>query len=336
MSSVFQTKYNEFVEDLLGAVPEYAVEIQAAKDLSEPERLKQFKEVKFDETNLGFVLPGVNMTDTVWKSLSEKTQTAILEYVKILSMLCFMENGFSEPEFANENAMNEALNELKKKLEGVDFENVIKKFMTFFKPGDTNETGTKGFEKLFENGFPKIPEKFLKGHMAKLAQEIVKDIKPEDLGISKEMMEECEKTPSRAIDTLFKVFSSNPDIIQKTIQKIGKRLQEKIQSGSIKPQEIAREAEELMKEFSDNSSFVNMMDGIKKTFGFEDMDLARQAGKEGTARMSIVKERLKKKVAQREAKKASNTQDMTAATVKADAMMKELLRNEKKPKNKKK
>jgi len=187
-----------------------------------------------------------------------------------------------------------------------------------------------GFEKMFENGFPKIPEKFMKGHMAKLAQEIVKDITPEDLGFSKDMINECEKNPSRAFDILFKVFSNNPDIIQKTIQKIGKRLQEKIQSGSIKPQEIAREAEELMKEFADNPSFVDMMEGIKKAFGFEDMDLARKAGKEGSARLSIVKERLKKKMAEKEARKAVPLITNGNSAAKADKVMQSLLKEESK------
>ena len=215
----------------------------------------------------------------------------------------------------------------------------IKPFLnkTEDKTGDkTEDKGLPGFEKLFENGFPKIPEKFLKGHMAKLAQEIVKDITPEDLGISSEMVDECEKNPSRAFDILFKVFGNNPDILQKTVQKIGKRLQQKIMSGSIKPQEIAREAEELMKEFSDNSSFVDMMDGIKKAFGFEDMDVARKAGKEGSARLSIVKERLKKKVSEKEAKKVATDMSVSSkAIADADKAMNSLLNEEAKKKPKK-
>jgi hypothetical protein len=31
-TSVFQTKYNEFVEDLMGAVPEYAVQISLGEN----------------------------------------------------------------------------------------------------------------------------------------------------------------------------------------------------------------------------------------------------------------------------------------------------------------
>jgi hypothetical protein len=326
--SVFQTKYNEFVDDMLGALPEYTVQIQSAKSLDEKARLTRFQEeVKVGNTlgssentehskNPGTVLPGVTISDGIWASLSENTQKAIWEYVRILSICCFMEAGFSDG--SKPAWMEDAMKDMKEKLESVDFQNIIKKFMTFFKSGEEKEGATGGeekseglpggFEKLFENGFPKIPEKFLKGHMAKLAQEIVKDITPEDLGISPEMVSECEKNPSRAFDVLFQVFGSNPGNIQKIVQKIGKRLQQKIMSGAIRPQEIAREAEELMKEFAGNSSFVDMMDGIKGAFGFENMDLAKAAGRESSARLSMVKDRLRKKASEKEAKKVATQQ----------------------------
>ncbi len=336
--SVFQTKYNEFVEDLLGALPEYASQIQSAKSLDDKSRISRFQEeVKIGNTlggddtdfkkNPGKVLPGVEISESVWGSLSENTQKAIWEYVRILSICCFMEAGFSED--SKPGWMDDAMNDMKSKLEGMDFKNIINKFMTFFKgsegaSGADGEAKTEGgmpsgFEKMFENGFPKIPEKFLKGHMAKLAQEIVKDITPDDLGISPELIAECEKNPSRAVDILIQVFGSNPVVIQKTVQKIGKRLQQKIMSGAIRPQEIAKEAEELMKEFASNSSFVDMMDGIKSAFGFEDMDMARQAGRESSARLSMVKERLKKKASEKEARKAGNQSTVVSATALAQA-----------------
>jgi|688.fasta_scaffold130227_3 hypothetical protein len=355
-TSVFQTKYNEFVEDLMGALPEYSQYIQAAKALDKPTRLNRFQEeVKINNTfnladngediskNPGKVLPGVEISDTVWASLSENTHKAIWEYVRILSICCFMEAGFSE-DTKTPAWMDDAMKDMKEKLEGVDFQNIIKKFMTFFKSegGKEGEEGAKpdglpaglpaGFEKLFENGFPKLPERFLKGHMAKLAQEIVKDIKPEDLGITPEMVAECEKNPSRAFDILFQVFGNNPGIIQKTVQKVGKRLQQKFMSGAINPQEIAREAEELMKEFAGNGNFVDMMEGIKGAFGFGDMDIARQAGREGSARLAMVKDRLKKKASEKEAKKAAQQGALVVpsatALADADAAMKALLMEE--------
>ena len=362
--SVFSTKYNEFVEDLLGTLPEYTSQIQLAKALDDKTRLSRFQEeVRVGNTfspddggeaeftkNPKMVLPGVEISDGVWASLSDNSRKAIWEYVRILSICCFMEAGFSE-DSKPPAWMDDAMNDMKKKLEGVDFQNIIKKFMTFFKStqgfagatgGGTGGADTEGategasssglpggFEKLFEGGFPKIPEKFLKGHMAKLAQEIVKDITPEELGISPEMMAECEKTPSRAFDILFQVFTNNPTIIQKTVQRIGKRLQQKIASGAIRPQEIAREAEELMKEFASNPSFVEMMEGIKSAFGFEDMGLARAAGRESSARLAMVKERLRKKAADKGvAKVEASSQSGGASLAQSEAAMAALLREE--------
>jgi len=358
--SVFSTKYSEFVEDLLGTLPEYTSQIQVAKALDDKTRLSRFQEeVRVGNTFSGddggeaeftknpkMVLPGVEVSDGVWASLSDNSRKAIWEYVRILSICCFMEAGFSE-DSKPPAWMDDAMNDMKKKLEGVDFQNIIKKFMTFFKStqgftgateGTTEGTADPsvkpsglpgGFDKFFEGGFPKIPEKFLKGHMAKLAQEIVKDITPEELGISPEMMAECEKTPSRAFDILFQVFTNNPTIIQKTVQRIGKRLQQKIASGAIRPQEIAHEAEELMKEFASNSSFVEMMEGIKSAFGFEDMGMAKAAGRESSARLAMVKERLRKKVAVKEAAtKATSQSDTTTAFAQSEAAMAALLREE--------
>jgi hypothetical protein len=208
-------------------------------------------------------------------------------------MCCFLEGFGSPDETHTKSWMEDIMGQWKDKLGSLDIEGLFKKFSGVF--GQTDASGASGFS------MPKLPEKFLKGQLAKLAEEIVKDIKPEDLGFTPEMMAECEKSPSKSFDILLQVFTKNPAIIQSTIKKIGKRLQQKIQSGAIRPQEIAKEAEELMKEFSENTEFVGMMDSFKSAFGFEDMETARKTGNEGSARLSLVKERLRKKLAAKEA-----------------------------------
>ena len=322
----------------MGALPEYASQILNAQAIVQKERLDRFQaEVKFNNTmsggsseefrhNPNTVLPGVTISDAVWATLSDQTKKAIWEHVRILSICCFMEAGFGNDDKPKwmDDAMSAAMEDMKKKLESVDFQTLIGKLMKMMKPDSDDEkddtisgTNAKGpnakdkkgglpnLDDMFKGGFPKLPEKFLKGHMARLAQEMVKDITPEDLGISPEMMKACEKDPSRSIQILFSTFTNNPGVIQQLIGKIGKRLQQKVMSGAINPQEIAREAEELMKEFSENSSFVDMMSGIKSAFGFEDMDMARKAGKEGSARLATARDRLRKKL---EKKKAAAAQ----------------------------
>ena len=316
--SVFQTKYDEFAKELLDTFPELTTAIQAAIALTPAQRLTQFQaQVKVvgltPTANPGTLLPGVVLTESVWSELSETNQKALWEYVRLLSMCCFLE-GFGSEGAAGEGSaggsdgnkswMNDVMGAWKDKLGSMDFAGLFSKFSSIFGSATTDASGnTAGAGAAGGFKMPKLPEKFLKGQLAKLAEEIVKDIKPEDLGLSPELIAECETSPSRAFELLIQMFTKNPAAIQNTIKKIGKRLQQKIQSGAIRPQEIAKEAEELMKEFSGNSEFVDMMGSFKSAFGFEDMDTARAAGKEGSARLSMVKERLRKKLEARKAGK---------------------------------
>jgi len=338
--SMFQEKYDEFVADLLGAVPEYSESIKMAKDLDFKTRLSRFQvEIKPKNqlsdnnaahiSNPGSILPGVTVSDAVWNALSFQSQKAILEHIQLLSMCSFMESSTSGGDSDTPPAwMDDAMNEMKKKLDSPEFLDMASKFSKMFMSAngtdrnedtsekeDSNGTdgteekgsgGAAGFASMFEKGFPKLPERFLKGQLAKLAQEIVKDITADDLGLSPDMIQQCEKDPSRAFTILFSTFTSRPEIIQKTVAKIGKRLQQKVQSGQIRPQEIAAEAEELMKEFANNPSFVDMMEGIKTAFGFEDMDSAKKAGKEGSARLSMARDRLRKKLDKKKEKAREN------------------------------
>lgn len=301
-SDIFQTKYDEYAEELLATFPELETQIRSAIALDEKERLLRWQaEVRATASgNPETILPGVKIPDSVWTTLSAATQGAIMEYIRLLSMCCFFELGVdaSGASGTAQKWMEDAMKEWKTKLESVDFESLMGKFSSFFKT-DASGADASG------SPFPKLPEKFLKGQIAKLAEEIVRDIKPEDLGLTPEVMEECEKSPSRAFDILIQLFTKNPAIIQTTIQRIGKRLQQKVQSGAIRPQEIAREAEELMKEFASNSEFGDLLGSLKGMFGGfgEDDDFSfPAAGGAGNARLAAVKQRLRRKA---EAKKAA-------------------------------
>jgi hypothetical protein len=308
VGSLFQEKYAEFVADLLDALPEYTVAIQAAQHAPVAAFQQAVRPPAVDAalTNPGTILPGVVLTDAVWGSLSETSQRAIYEHLRILSMCAFMESvGDVKPAW-----MDEAMADMQKKLESVDLSSLFAKFASFMNVGDgSNAAGAApaagpadAFKGLFENGFPKLPDRFLKGQMAKLAQVFVKEITPEDIGLTPELLEECNKDPSRSFSILISAFSKDSGIIMRVIMRIGKRLQQMVQSGAIRPMEIAREAEELMKEFANNSTMVDMMSGIKTAFGMEDMDLARSVGREGTARLAMARDRLRKKL---DAKKAA-------------------------------
>ena len=62
----------------------------------------------------------------------------------------------------------------------------------------------------------------------------------------------------------------------------------------------------MMKEFSENPAFVDMMDSMRKAFSFEgNMEGARAAGMEQSVRLNMVRERLRRKAETNAAAKAS-------------------------------
>ena len=321
-TSFFENKYNEFVKELLETFPELSSNISTAHKLNHADKIAQFRPIfdnlqkssgagtaatgegntNYTATNPVTLLPGVQLTDALWNSLSDGSKSAIWEHIRVISTCYLMETGFS---FGEGNAIpswiSDNMDEIKKKFESVDFGSYIEKFAKMFSfGGDSSSSDVSGGA---DSGFkiPKLPEKFLKGHLARFAEEITRDIKLEDLGLNEDIVRECESSPSRALEILFNVLGKNPQNLEKLVKKIGSRLQQKFASGQINPQQIVAEVEELIKEFAGNTEFVESMSQIKSMFGFEDMEFAKKAGKEGSARLATVKDRLRKKLEQRKA-----------------------------------
>jgi len=291
MENTFYSKYNEFCNDLEGAVPELKSDIENARNLSDEQKLSEYAKVfkqRVSKDGTHPVLPGVTIPNTVWDSLSKNSQEAIEKYNSILDLCVIYHTGNTEG--VSQEWVDSIMREWRTKMEKIDFTKLSSKFFDIF--------GKHG------SSLPPLPEKFLKGSLAKLAEDLVKEFNPEDFGFSKEDIEACEKDPSRSFEILMNIGTRDPSLIQKALQKISKKLQDKIQRGQIKPQQLAKEAEELIQEFQTNPAFVEILEGFKGAFNFDDMDLARSTGNEGSARLSLVRERLKKKLeAKKNAKK---------------------------------
>ncbi len=297
--SIFQSKYEEFCEDLLLTFPELQSFVAAAKALSPEDRLRRFHDEVLPHAAPNrdaklcpaFVLPGVALTPALWTEISDGTQSIIQEYLTLLAVCCLFDSGDATKEnIFGGPAMDDFLKNMKTKMSEGDFENLASKMAGLF--------GMDGSK------MPKLPEKFLKGHLARLAEEIMRDFSPADLGLDEETIKKCEENPMNAFEMLMKMYTTNPNFIANAVQKIGKRLQAKIQSGSIRPTEIVAEAEELMKTFSENPAFTDLMETFRGMFGMD--DLMKAPGPVGaSARRSIIQERLRKQLEKRRAAEAS-------------------------------
>jgi hypothetical protein len=309
IADIFNKNYSEFCGELEGACPEYAAAVAAAAALDAPTRLRRFRDEvvpsaspcsqnvssRAGTTCPGPVLPGVVIEEAVWTALSEGTHEAIQRYKSLLSFCCLYD-GAKDLLHGAEGAA---------KLEGFDFSSFTSSFMGDMKDklkdfnfGGLSEKIAKMIESQAEN-LKKLPERLLKGNLGKLIMEIVGEVKPEDFGISPEDIQACETNPASAFDLVGKLYTQNPQILQKTMMRIVKKLQSKFLSGELRIETMASEAEEFIKEFADNPAMVELMETFRNTFGMMDMDTARAAGREGDARRNIVRERLRAKLEKR-------------------------------------
>jgi hypothetical protein len=283
---IFSQKYDQFAEDLLGALPELSQQIRAAAKLSPKERLSRFnaevlpaiQKDRDAEANPGTVLPGVSIPNSIWPDLGNSSRSAIQEHLTILAMCSTydkLKDGMLPEDF---------MKDWSEKVKGLDFSSVSKKLADMF-------------ANMGPSALPKIPERFLKGQLAKLAEELVREFKPEDFGLSEEELKACDEDPARAFTLLTDLYTNRPEVLQKAIKRIGKRLQEKVQRGELRPEQIAAEAEEILKDFTGDGAFKDLLESFRSMFGMEDPDLAREVGRDGDARRNLVRERLRKKMA---------------------------------------
>lgn len=285
---MFLTKYVEFCEELKVVYPEATTIIDIAKALPDEEKKARF--IKYivpkvtatkrnSNQNPGVLLPGVLVSNAKWAEFSPTTKQAIQEFLTVLTFCATF-----GAEGMNMKWAEEALNAMKEKFNTADFKSLSDKIMDLMKSGQ----------------FSSLPERLMKGQIAKLAEDLVKEFKPEDFGLTAEELQRAGSDPTQAFGLLSQIYTRNPAMLQTVMKRIAKRLQEKVQRGELRPQELAAEAEELMKEFTENPAMKELMESFKGMFGMDDPDVARAAGRDGSSRMNIVRERLRKKM---EAKK---------------------------------
>jgi len=284
VNTIFFTKYVEFCEELKVVYPEATAVLDLAKALPDEEKKARF--IKYivpkvtaakrnPRNNPGVLLPGVLISDEKWFSLSSATKQAIQEFLTVLTFCATF-----GMEGMNMKWAEEALNHMKEKLNSADFKSLSEKIMDLMKSGKFNA----------------LPEKLLKGQIAKLAEDLVREFRPEDFGLTAEELERAGSDPTQAFGLLSQIYTRNPAMLQNVMKRIAKRLQEKVQRGELRPQELAAEAEEMIKEFTENPAMKELMESFKGMFGFDDPDVARAAGRDGNSRLAIARNRLRKRM----------------------------------------
>jgi hypothetical protein len=339
MPASFSTTYTQFLNELKDTFPEFLPALVAASEL--PDAQAQFtalwhpytadvaaKNASIFTADGISLVPGVTMTAVLWSELSSSTQNAMWKYISSLLLLAATDDdslwdlsGFK----TSLSTMMAHMTSASADLSGALPEGFASLFEKLSSMGAGLPTFGAGFPDL-SGALPnfKIPERLFKGHIAKIAEELVKEFKPEDFGINPELLE--SKDPARVFTYLQEVFTKKPEMLMNAAQKIGKKLQAKFARGDINRDEIIREAEELMKEFSDNDAFSSLFGSLGEMF--------KGSEPEGSpsARRREVQERLRKKAAEKKARaEGATTNTVTysdASIAAAAAATAELLKEE--------
>ena len=327
----FASVYAQFLDDLKETFPEFGAALLHAGSMPSEAAEGRFVEVwrvhteavaaqdasaLFSGAGVELV-PGFVMTAKLWSELSAGTHAAIWKYLSTLLLLAANDGSESLWDLSGfQTTMAEIMERLKGAEGGDDagaglgdifaqFQKMAESFG--FKDLSGAVAGAAGGAGAGA-GF-KIPERLFKGHIAKIVEELVKEFKPEDFGITPEMME--VKDPKVMFEYLQEIFTKKPETLMAAGQKIAKKLQAKFASGSIKREDIVREVEELMKEFSGNEAFSELFGGLGDMLKSTD----RESGNEHSARRREVQERLRRKTAEKEARRAATAVAGTASNL---------------------
>jgi hypothetical protein len=262
----------------------------------------------------GFLVSAVRLTPALWGELSEATQHAIWRYLRTLALEAAMEvnmegvpteimqslmailteermeAGGKEAEAATAEMMEETmahLNPLMEKLKG-------------FVGGFMDLSGMKDIP------MPEIPEHLRRGRIARLAEEMAKQFNPAEFGIDPAML--TGDDVGEVLKRLAEMYQRDPTQLLAGAKRVAERIKKQIMGGSLDRNELILEAQEFVTLFKEHPLF-------KEAIGkFESMTggaggLAELFGGGGggsavpSARRQAVQERLRKKLAARQAGK---------------------------------
>jgi hypothetical protein len=284
----------------------------------------------------GFILSAVRLNQTVWSEISEQTKTAIWKYLRKLTLESSVAIGLDGLGLSSDNMkklMDLALVEK-------DFDSTFKNLSETFSPFLENlksrmGMGMDGGEPNFDfsdlSGFtiPDIPAHLRTGVIATLAESLAKQFDPAEFGIDPELLKSSNSNNiDEVIKTLMNLFKSNPDLLMNGAKRLTERIKAQILGGTLKRDEIISEAKEFYAIFKEHPSIKGILSKIlgsggssggsaggilelvKGMFGLSgDSDDEDETDKKGgggpseSDRLRAVKERLRKKMSAKTAKK---------------------------------
>ncbi len=260
----------------------------------------------------GFLIGAVRMTPALWGEISENTQKAIWRYLRTLVLESVMETpatmealtpdqmqslmdimtaerleaGGAEAEAAHAELLEETMGHLNPLMER------LKGMMGGFMDGVN----------LKDIPMPEIPEHLKRGRIARLAEQLAKQFKPEEFGIDPAMLEgdNVEDVLKRLAD----LYKRDPSMIMAGAKRMADKIKQQVMGGSLKREDLLAEAKEFVALFREHPLFkeaIAKFEGLMGEGGLASMFSGGGGGAGGSDRLRATQERLRKKLEARKA-----------------------------------
>jgi len=328
----FHATLTAFCNELRLTFPELTIQIDRAATLTGPQFWSMWKAnlsillfrdaVALFEKRRGLLLGAVQMTPTIWGELSEGTKAAIWKYLRTMVLEVTMTMNLDNLDTTIMQEVSAILTEERIAVGGEEASAETSEMFEQLKPmmeklkgmlgGFMDLSGLSGFMDLSGalpdlSSFPEIPERLRKGRIAKLAEELAKQIDPADFGLDPEALKgnNLEDVIKRLVD----LYKRDPSILMAGAKRVADKIKTKIMGGSLNREELLAEAQEFVALFKEHPLFkeaIAKFEGLMGAGGIAEMFSAAGGGAGAGApseRRRAVQERLRKKLAARSQKK---------------------------------
>ena len=260
------------------------------------------------EKRRGLIMGAVQMTPALWGELSVTTQGAIWKYLRTMILEVAMTMNLDSLDTTIMQQLSVIITEERLASGGVEADAEKTEMFDHLKPLMDRLKGMLGgfmdMSGAFAGAtFPEIPEKLRKGKIAKLAEDMAKQIDPAEFGLDPDLLK--GDNLEDIIKRLVEMYRRDPTVLTAGAKRIADKIKAKLTGGSINREELLAEAQEFVALFKDHPLFkeaIAKFEGLVGAGGLAEM-FGSPSAAAPSERRRAVQERLRKKLAERSQKK---------------------------------
>jgi hypothetical protein len=312
--SAFSKTLASFCAEMRLTFPELGAQIDRVSTLSADQFWKSWQNnliilsersfTKLMEVRRGILVVPLCLTPALWSEISETTQGAIWRYLRTLILESALELNMETIDSEKTGYLMAILTEERLEEGGKEAEaesaEILETAAGHLKPLFDRLKGFMGsavdLSGLADMPMPEIPEHLRTGRIARLAEEMAKQFKPEEFGIDPKLLE--GDNVEEILKRLAELYQRDPTLLMTGAKRVAERIKKQILGGSLNRDELIAEAKEYVDLFKNHPL---IKEAIEKFQGLGDLGEMFGGSSSGapSERLRAVQERLRRKMAAR-------------------------------------